>query len=487
MDRRTFLKFASLLSLPLAGCSIPKKEKTSSGEWVNDIHSQLNPTWVREVNTTENYHEVKQQIQTAIDQKLKISICGKRHSMGGQQFATDSVLIDTTRLNRILNFDQDKGLIKVEAGITWPELIDYLVKNQSNQDFWTIAQKQTGADYLTIGGAISANIHGRGLQMKPFADDVESFEIILANGELTFCDRNNNKELFSLVIGGYGLFGFIYSVTIRLIKRQKLERIAVICNIDEVPDLFRQRISDGFTYGDFQYSINQKTEDFLNKGICSCYRPVGIETIIKEDQLELSDNDWKQLINYAHTEKDLAFKVYSEHYMKCNHQIYWSDTCQLGPYFPNYHSSLNQGYNASEIISELYVPLDKLPDFMREATKIFRSRNDEVIYGTVRLIKKDTDSFLPWAKQDFACIIFNIHTKHTPEDLIHVSETFRTLIAAAIARGGNYFLTYHRFASKKQVETCYPQLPEFLKLKLKYDPNELWASDWYRFYKAMFT
>ena len=39
---------------------------------------------------------------------------------------------------------------------------------------------------------------------------------------------------------------------------------------------------------------------------------------------------------------------------------------------------------------------------------------------------------------------------------------------------------------RRQVDACFPQMPEFLKLKLKYDPRELFQSEWYRHYKRMY-
>ena len=63
---------------------------------------------------------------------------------------------------------------------------------------------------------------------------------------------------------------------------------------------------------------------------------------------------------------------------------------------------------------------------------------------------------------------------------------FRGLIDLGIKYGGSYYLTYHRFATKEQVETCYPQFREFLERKLKYDPQELFQSTWYRHYRQLF-
>ena len=51
----------------------------------------------------------------------------------------------------------------------------------------------------------------------------------------------------------------------------------------------------------------------------------------------------------------------------------------------------------------------------------------------------------------------------------------------------SYYLTYHRWARRDQVEWCCPQFAEFLRRKRAHDPDELFQSDWYRHYRAMFA
>src|SRR3989475_3278068 len=112
------------------------------------------------------------------------------------------------RSNRVLGFDAARGLIDVEAGIQWPELMRHLVDAQQGAaQQWGIRQKQTGADRLSIGGALAANAHGRGLLFKPFVGDVESFVLVDADGIPRTCSREENAELFRLAIGGDGRVG----------------------------------------------------------------------------------------------------------------------------------------------------------------------------------------------------------------------------------------------------------------------------------------
>ena len=135
--------------------------------------------------------------------------------MGGQQFGSGTVHLDTRSLAEIHEFDGERGLVRAEAGIQWPALIDGIRAAQDEgASRWGIRQKQTGASDLCLGGALSANAHGRGLTMRPFIDDVEAFTLIDHRGRSIQCSRRENPELFRLVIGGYGLFGVIYDITL---------------------------------------------------------------------------------------------------------------------------------------------------------------------------------------------------------------------------------------------------------------------------------
>ncbi len=459
---------------------------------VNDIHSQLNSTRVLKILQPRSLEDVQNIVRGARRDRKVISVAGGRHAMGGQQFGVDTLLIDIRKLSRVLNLDRRHGMIEVEAGIEWPELIEsYLALQHGDRDSWGIAQKQTGADRLTMAGTIAANAHGRGLTMKPFISDVESFVLVDATGAVHTCSRTENPELFGLVHGGYGLFGVVTSVQLRLALRRKVERIVEIRTVDTLIGAFEKRIAAGFQYGDFQFSIERDSEDFLHKGVFSCYRPVSMETPIPVAEKQLTDENWRQLLLLAHTDGRQAFERYAAYYLSTNAQVYWSDTHQLSIYPDNYHREIDQRlhapYPATEMITEIAVPKPMLQGLLDEVRADFRKNKVELIYGTVRLIERDDESFLPWAKQAYACTIFNLHTVHSPEGLQRSADAFRRLIDMAARRRGTYYLTYHRYATRKQVEACYPQFAAFLRLKKKYDPEERFQSDWYRHYKTMFA
>jgi hypothetical protein len=123
---------------------------------------------------------------------------------------------------------------------------------------------------------------------------------------------------------------------------------------------------------------------------------------------------------------------------------------------------------------------------MEAARGVLRPQRANVIYGTVRLIERDDETFLAWARDRYACVIFNLHIEHTPHKIDEAAGVFRDLIDLGIAHGGSYYLTYHRWATRLQVERCYPQIRDFMMLKQQYDPEERFQSSWYRHYRGMF-
>src|ERR1700722_6873900 len=310
ISRREFISSSVALAV---GSSIASKTILQSDPLVvNDIHSQLNSTRVLEIATPQSLGDVQGIVHSARKDRKIISVAGGRHAMGGQQFGTDTLLIDIRKMNRVLHLDREQGILEIEAGIEWTDFIDgYLALQNGQPQTFGIAQKQTGADRLTLAGTIAANAHGRGLTMKPFLRNVESFVSLDASGVARKCSPTENAELFRLVHGGYGLFGIVTSVQLRLVPRKKVERVVEIRTVDNLTGAFERRIADGFLYGDFQFSIEHDSEDFLHKGVFSCYREVPTETPIPAEK-QLTDENWRQLLFLAHTDEKQAFKRYAD-------------------------------------------------------------------------------------------------------------------------------------------------------------------------------
>jgi len=458
--------------------------KVAMPRWVNDTHSALNRTRVARVVEPRTTADVAHAVAQARQRGESLAIAGGRHSMGGQQFLTGGTLLDMRRLNGVRWFDRGEALFEVEAGITWPDVIrGYLALQRGPAPAFGIRQKQTGADRLTIGGAVASNIHGRGLTARPFVADLEALEMVTADGEVVRCSRDENAELFRHAVGGYGLFGVVTAATLRLTPRVKVERQVARLDVDGLMDAFDERIAAGHLYGDFQFATAPDSPEFLRTGVLSSYRPVGHDRAIPGDQRRLSQADWNDLLTLAHADKRTAFRKFTEFYLATHGQVYWSDTHQLNLYLEDYHGALDRRLCAcvrgSEMITELYVPRAALTAFMDDVRRDFQRNGVDFIYGTIRLIEAEHDTALPWARESWACVIFNLHIDHRPQDIATAADHFRRLIDHALRHGGSYFLTYHRFATRGQIEAAHPAMRAFLAAKRAFDRDGIFRSDWY--------
>jgi FAD/FMN-containing dehydrogenase len=457
---------------------------------VNDLHSKLNATAVKRILRPESLIQLSEIIKAACARKVPVAIAGGRHAMGGQQFLQNGLLLDLTALDRVLEFDSANGTVRCEAGATWPRLLDQLERLQTTAStFWTFAQKQTGADNLTLGGAVAANIHGRGLKFKPFIQDILSLDLVGSDGRLIRCSRHENSELFRLVIGGYGLFGVVYSVTLQLVRRQPVKRMVQVITSDLVIPLFDAAIARGALYGDFQFAIDPKSDDFLHRGVFATYEPAPGQ-VPPANQNHLRPQDWENLLYLAHADKAAVYRAYTGHYQSTHGQIYWSDTHQMSHYAEGYHQKIDHlcaaNCTRSEMITELYVPRRSLAAFLHSVRIFARRYGWNIIYGTVRLIEQDDESFLAWAREPWACVIFNLCVEHSTRGMEDAKNAFRALTQIAINYAGNYYLTYHKWATPDQLLACYPQFPEFLRAKTRFDPDEIFISNWYKALRPLF-
>jgi len=262
-----------------------------------------------------------------------------------------------------------------------------------------------------------------------------------------------------------------------------------VAETKELTEALAERIRDGYLYGDYQFATDGKRDSFLRRGVFSCYQPVDPATPLTEKPTRFHPEDWAKLIYYSHTHKRLAFKYYTERYLKTSGQIYYHDWQLSAAYQPGYHAEIDRRTRAktkaTEMITEIYVRRALLGTFMEEARRELRDQKANLVYGTVRLIEKDTESFLRWAQEDYACVIFNLHVTHDAAGLAAAQRAFRALIDLGIAHHGSYYLTYHKWATRQQVERCYPQFREFLARKLQLDPREVFQSDWYRHHMSL--
>jgi FAD/FMN-containing dehydrogenase len=138
---------------------------------------------------------------------------GLGRSYGDSALNAGGVVADVSGMNYFRAFDETSGLLACEAGVSLAQIIEHFLPRG-----WFLPTTP-GTKYVTVGGAIAADIHGKNHhRVGSFGEFVEEFELLTASGQVIPCSRNNNPDIFFATLGGMGLTGIILWARIRLVR-----------------------------------------------------------------------------------------------------------------------------------------------------------------------------------------------------------------------------------------------------------------------------
>jgi FAD/FMN-containing dehydrogenase len=150
--------------------------------------------------------------------------------------ALNKNILSTLKLNHLLAFDADKGILTCEAGVTFEEIIRLFIPQG-----WFMPVTP-GTKFITVGGAIASDIHGKNHHARgTFSDHVYWMEIITPQGETITCSKTEHAELFALTCGGMGLTGLITKVCFQMaaVETSYIRQEAIKAkNLDEIMRVF---------------------------------------------------------------------------------------------------------------------------------------------------------------------------------------------------------------------------------------------------------
>ena len=181
--------------------------------------------------------EVVEVVRRAVAERLRVKVVGSGHSFTGIA-VPDEVMVDLTRMNRVVNVDHTRGVITVQAGIVLSDLNAYLELHQ-------LSMPNLGdVTYQTLAGAVSTSTHGTGLQRTGLAAQIRAFKLVTASGEILTCDPEQNTEIFHCGRVSLGALGVITEVTLNVVPAFNLRAVEQPMRISHVLDNFAQLIEE---------------------------------------------------------------------------------------------------------------------------------------------------------------------------------------------------------------------------------------------------
>jgi len=138
---------------------------------------------------------------------------GNGRSYGDSCLNVEGTVVDSRSLNRFIDFNEETGILKCEAGITFSDILSVIVPKN-----WFLPVTP-GTKFVTLGGAIANDVHGKNHHADgTFGKHVVRFELMRSNGEKLICSADENEDFYNATIGGLGLTGFINWAEIQLLK-----------------------------------------------------------------------------------------------------------------------------------------------------------------------------------------------------------------------------------------------------------------------------
>jgi FAD/FMN-containing dehydrogenase len=450
-------------------------EKLSPGH--TDDVSRLNETQIAEIwdmpsDLQTGEDKLRELLHRAQAAHQHVSIAGARHSMGGHTIYPGGIEVNMLPF-KSMSLDEDKNLLHVQAGAKWADVIPYL-----DQRGRSVAVMQSDNSF-TVGGSLSVNCHGWQYNRPPIASTVESFHLMTADGSVIACSRTQNQELFSLVLGGYGLFGVILDADLRVVPNERLrleQHVVPLGGAMAAFDLsLRKRSTVELSYARLNVTPQKMFEEVL---INVFYKEAGAIP-----HLEAAGSHWlprlvfrgsvgsaygKEMRWSAETkiQPELAGKVFSRNQLMNDNAEWYLDHSQV----------------TTDILHEYFVARDHAGEFLAAARKIIRKHNADLLNVTVRDIKTDHDTFLKYATEDMFAFVMFFSQARTPAGEAEMQAMTQELVDAASEAGGRYYLPYRLHPTSAQFRRAYPQADEFFKSKRRYDPQQLFQNEFYRKY-----
>lgn len=170
---------------------------------------------------------------------------GLGRSYGDVCLLNGGTLLLARGLNRMIDFNPETGLLRCEAGVSLGEILDFAVPRG-----WFLAVTP-GTKYVTIGGAIANDIHGKNHHVAgTFGRYTPRFELVRSDGTCIECSATENADMYRATIGGLGLTGLITwaELQLRPIVSRKMDYKGIKFNgLDEFMAISRASVHVEYT------------------------------------------------------------------------------------------------------------------------------------------------------------------------------------------------------------------------------------------------
>ena len=421
----------------------------------------------------------------AREQHLSVIPHGAGHSYTDAALNTCGVVIDITPMRRILAWDAEGGILRVEAGVTMRDLVSLAWKD----GWWPAISPSTPA--VTLSGCAAMNVNGRNSwKYGPFGNTILALDVLLASGEVRTLERERDAQLLHAFVGSLGLLGIITSITLKLQRLSSayvnvmrrpaanLEEIFSIFADEEQHSDFMEAWLDGFTSGS---KLGRGYVTGATMGDQVQATPFAVRLPGPPGRFE------KPLASLAAKLARLALQPGMKMANCINHWsgrrsqpasgkvralypfMYWPSAA-----FAGYPAMFPEGVETFQA----FVPASQAREVFRHMLQYSRQQACLPIWCVIR--KHRSDPYLLSYQVDGYSLELNYQRTRRNADTLQ--KTLKSMTADVIQAGGRFYLAKDHYLTHEQYRQSIGNaaVDTFLQYKLRFDPDMLLQSDLFR-------
>jgi decaprenylphospho-beta-D-ribofuranose 2-oxidase len=440
-----------------------------------DDASHLNSSHVAEIRTPKTVTEVIKAVRDAHSTKRKISLSGIRHSMGGQALGLNTLHLDLTHLDAVRYDDADQT-VTVGPGATWRQVQQVLSPHDR------AVRVMQDSNIFSVGGSVSVNAHGKDPHYGSLIESINYLKLVTADGKEVFCDRTQNTELFSAVIGGYGLFGVITEVNLLTTPNSTLSFSLIPIQTHSLIEKL-EALSTNPENRLLEAHLSLDVDNFLTEGLIFRYAEAQSSTKPK-DELDGEQSIWLRKVLFQASRASNVGKV-----------LRWELEKLLSPLVEPKTLSRNTAMavpvrflqnpdpHSTNILQEYFVPAEQANGFLESYKKLLKKYTINLLNVTVRKVTQDTNALVSYAQQHMYGFVVYYKVKQQRSDVQALSAFTKELIDYLLSIKATYYLCYGSYYSPSQLTRMYPEIGTLFALKTQHDPAGLFTSVWYEKYR----
>jgi len=382
---------------------------------------------------------------------------GNLRSYGDSALAENH--IDMLNFNALLSFDHTKGILIAQSGVLLSDIIDVITPKG-----WFL-HVVPGTKYITLGGAIASDIHGKNHHKDGcFSNFVESFTIVLPDNQEVSCSLKENTELFYATCGGMGLTGIIKNVTLKLKKINSIninQTTHKTKNLQETFKIFEQEMEK--TYSVAWIDCLQKGKKIGRSLIMTGeFCDDGQKDLLSRKKINIPFNFPSFIIN-SWILKVFNFLYYNKQSSKKTSQKVYFDTF----FFPlDSINNWNKIYGTNGFFQfQFILPKSKSYEGMLHILNSISRENTGSFLAVLKLYGKSNNNLLSFPMEGYSLAL---DFKRSKKNMMLIE----TLTDYVVMQGGRVYLAKDSLLSRNQFDKSYVNADLFRSIRSKYNFNK---------------